>query len=137
MKAKLVSVLILYFAYQNCAFSQSQPSEAQHAAKIESLAKEYNSFGRKDWKKRRDFCIQLIDEGGISDVTKVKDVRRIFATDLHYHEATDKLPAGGFVAFERPINQKSNVQNRLGWHFSFESSANGYLWNYWLTDFNK
>jgi hypothetical protein len=129
--------LIFALALAHPVASQTKVSRSEDSAKIDALSKEYNSFDRKDWKKRRDFCVRLIDDRIISDDTKTDDVRRIFAPDLHYHRATKEHPAGGFVSFERPEKLDPTVQNRIGWHFSFQSSDNGYLWNYFLTDFNK
>src|SRR5262249_13722511 len=93
----LVALAIISSTSQNCGFCQSQAHEAKHDAKVEALAKEYNSFGRQEWKKRRDFCVRLIDEGVISDGAKAEDIRRIFRRDIFEHGRTDQHPAGGFV----------------------------------------
>jgi hypothetical protein len=141
--------LIMVFSLPACSLGQTQsvPSVPSHELKIEALARQYNQFRDKDWKNKRDFCLGLMDDGVIGDVTRTADVRHIFARDLHYHEATDKLPEGGVVRFGWRMKGDPNIQNRsndtqarqapTGWRFEFESSANGYLSRYCLTNCGK
>jgi hypothetical protein len=114
-----------------CRLALGQTAKPEKAD-LASLAREYSTFKKSEWKKKRDFCIRLMDDRVIYEGTSVAKLRQLFGSDLTIREKTDRWAAGGTVYFQIE-GDGGYSQSYIGWRLEFDTD-NGELTDYSLTN---
>ena len=143
MRLNVVSFFICLFVGigQLGANAEVQQTGKESLVDFEQLKNDYHKLG-DDWRKKRAFCIELIDRQVIEDGKQLPSVLKIFGKDVFVitGQPTATSECSASVHFERQPKSDGDVtraKSFSGWYLHIESNRFGQIEVYYLSNRHK
>ena len=142
MGPKMVSFFIcLFFAIgQLSSHAEVQQTGKGSLINFDQLKNDYQKLGN-DWRKKRAFCMELIDRKVIEDDGRqLQPVLKLFGTDVFVITGQPGSECSASVHFEqqpKSDGDATRAKGFIGWYLYVKSNRLGQIEDYYLSNRHK